>query len=112
MAQTEAAGGSAINLTEITVTAQKYAQPAFDVPISMTVIGGAELRRLGVTDLANLQFSVPGMLVEDTGTNLRITLQGIGDLFGQWALVGTYLDDGDVTSENVFGLECGECGSR
>jgi len=99
---TEVRGG----LEEVLVTAQKYRERAFDVPISMTVMGGAELQRLAITDLNDLQFLVPGMFVENTGgVSLRITLQGIGNLFGQKALVGTYLDDADVTSEAVYGLD-------
>lgn len=92
-------------LEEIVVTAQKYRQRAIDVPISMTIIGGPELQRLGISNLEGLQFLVPGMLVENDGNTMRITINGISNAFGQGALVGTYLDEADVTSEVSEGLD-------
>lgn len=92
-------------LREVIVTAQKYRQLAFNVPISMTTIGGPELRRLAITNLQDLQFHVPGMFVNDNGNVMRITIDGVSNLDGQAALVGTYLDDADVTSEASFGLD-------
>lgn len=92
-------------LQEIVVTAQKYRQRALDVPISMTVIGGAELKRLQITNLEELQYFVPGMFVDNDGPALRITIGGISNVFGQAALVGTYLDEADVTSQGAFGLD-------
>lgn len=102
--QTEGPGGF-VALEEVVVTAQKYRELAFDVPISMSVIGGSQLQRLGITDLEGLQYEVPGMLVEHGGPTMVITIRGISNVFGQGALVGTYLDEADVTSEGSFGLD-------
>lgn len=96
---------SAGELEEIVVTAQKYRQAAFDVPISMTVIGGADLKALRIEGLEDLQFYVPGMFVDNEGNSIRITIDGISNLTGQGALVGTYLDEADVTSEGSFGID-------
>ena len=93
-----------VSLGQVVVTAQKYQQRALDVPISMTVVGAGELQRLQITDLDALQYQVPGMFVDDEGTALRITIRGISNLFGQSALVGTYLDEADLTSQGGFGL--------
>ena len=85
------------------MTAQKYQQRAFDVPISMTVVGGARLRRLRITNLEDLQFSVPGLYVDNNGNTMEVTLRGVSNQFGQGALVGMYLDEADVTSEAIEG---------
>ena len=95
-------GGS---LGEVIVTAQKYSQRAFDVPISMTVMDGPTLERLGTRNLDDLQFYVPGMLVQNEGTSFQLTIRGISNVVGQSALVGSYLDEADVTSEGSFGLD-------
>jgi iron complex outermembrane recepter protein len=118
VAQGTAAGDSAVSsgsepmggqsgpaLQEVIVTAQKYSQRAFDVPISMTVVGGVDLRVLGITNLEDLQFQVPGMYVDNDGTYMRVTLQGISNVAGAGALVGTYLDEADITSEASFGVD-------
>jgi hypothetical protein len=54
-------------LQEIIVTAQKYRQRLFDVPVSMQVVSGATLLRHGITDLNNLQYDVPGLYMDSTG---------------------------------------------
>lgn len=102
---TDEADRQALALQEVVVTAQKYRQRAFDVPITMTVLGGPKLQTLMITDLERLQFFVPGMLVENDGNSMRVTIRGISNVFGQAALVGTYLDEADVTSEGSFGLD-------
>jgi iron complex outermembrane recepter protein len=99
----QAAGGP--TLEEIIVTAQKYRQRAIDVPIAMTVIGGMELKKLQITDLDDLQFYVPGLDVDNQGEDLRITIRGISNGTGRGALVGTYLDEADLTSDGYFGLD-------
>lgn len=92
-------------LGEVIVTAQKYQERAFDVPISMSVVSGPDLQRLGITNLQDLQYYVPGMFMQDNGDTQFITIQGVSNFFGQGALVGTYLDEADVTSEGSFGLD-------
>lgn len=101
LAETRDAGA----LQEVIVTAQKYRQRAFDVPISMAVLGGEELQKLGITALEDLQFSVPGMYMDNEGNAQFIVIRGMSNFFGQGALVGTYLDEADVTSEGSFGLD-------
>lgn len=98
----ESAGGEPLG--EIVVTAQKYRQRAFDVPISMTAIGAPALERLKITNLEDLQYYVPGLQVDDDGNELVVTIRGISNLGGIQALVGTYLDDADLTSNSSFGL--------
>lgn len=89
-------------LQEIIVTAQKYSQRAFDVPISLDVISGAELLAHGITDLSNLQYDVPGLFLNNTGTTHAVYLRGVGNNLGTGAMVGTYVNDADTTAATVY----------
>lgn len=93
-------GTSREALQEVIVTAQKYRQRAFDVPISLQVFNSQDLENRRITNLENLQFYVPGLWVQDTGQERRIVLQGISNIFGNGPLVGEYLDDADITPES------------
>lgn len=90
-------------LTEIIVTAQKYRQRLFDVPISLQVISGKQLEQHGITNLSNLQYDVPGLYMDSTGTSHTIYLRGVGNYYGTDSLVGQYIDDADITAETVTG---------
>ena len=46
-------------LAQIIVTAQKYTQPAFNVPISLAVISGSTLLQMGANNLEQLQIRRP-----------------------------------------------------
>lgn len=85
-------------LQEVIVTAQKYQQREVDVPMSLQVLGSQELNRRGITSLSDLQFSVPGMYVQNTGLQRRIELDGVSNVFGSGALVGQYVDDAGATA--------------
>src|SRR6185437_1169447 len=87
---------SSTSLNEVIVTAQKFTQRAFDVPISLAVIGGPELKTDLVRSLDDLASVVPGLAVEDEGGTFRIEIRGASDLVGQGTLVGSYLDEADV----------------
>lgn len=89
---------AAVNLAEVIVTAQKYAQPAFNVPISLDVVSGASLQRMGVASLDQLQYAVPGLTVQANDIERRIIIGGVANVDGNGGLVGTYIDDADVTS--------------
>lgn len=100
-------GGDRGTLQGVIVTAQKYRQEEFNVPISMTVIGGPQFQRLGITNLEELQFFVPGMTGEYEGATEHVTIDGISNTFGQQGIVGMYLDEADVTGQGAFGLDLG-----
>lgn len=90
-------------LQEIVVTAQKYEQAAYNVPVSLTVLTADTLRNFGVTDIEDLQYQVPGLLVQSTGAQRRIFLGGVANTSGNGSLVAEYIDDADVTaSPNIF----------
>ena len=81
----------------IIVTAQKREQNVQDVPISVFAQSGEELLSRGISDFQSLSFAVPGLFVADTGTfNRRISIRGIGNVFGGSSLVGVYVDEAGV----------------
>lgn len=91
-------------LAEVTVTAQKYNQPAFNVPISLAVISGANLQSMGDNSLEQLQFAVPGLTVQANDVERRIIIDGVSNIFGLGGVVGEYIDAADATSSpSMFG---------
>lgn len=54
---------------EITVTAQKRAQSALDVPIALTAYSGDELATLGIEEFDRLSDFVPGLVVQEQSVN-------------------------------------------
>lgn len=85
-------------LGEIVVTAQKYRQLAFDVPISLDVLTGQKLLEHGITNLSDLQYDVPGLYMDSTGVGRAVYLRGVANNAGTGAMVGEYIDDADITS--------------
>ena len=63
---------------EIIVTTQKIEQRALDVPITITATTGERIRELGVGDLDELSYYVPGLLIqEQSANNPGIVIRGI-----------------------------------
>lgn len=62
----------------IVVTAQKIEQRAVDVPITISAVTGERMRELGVSDLDELSFYVPGLNIqEQSANNPGIVIRGI-----------------------------------
>ncbi len=63
---------------QIIVTAQKIEQRAVDVPITITVATGERIRDLSVTNLDQLSYYVPGLLIqEQSANNPGVVIRGI-----------------------------------
>jgi iron complex outermembrane receptor protein len=95
LAQTSGASDTQV----ITVTATKRDARITDVPLAVTAIGDAEIRDRGAVDLRDLQYSVPGLNIQEQtpGAN-RIQLRGVNAGFGTGLpVVGTYLDEMGIT---------------
>jgi len=93
-------------LEEVIVTAEKRAQRLIDVPESVTVLSGAELRQANIHSVLDLSYSVPSLVVDDTGGGYeRYFIRGVGNGNGATSLVGVYLDDADITNESVAQLD-------
>jgi outer membrane receptor protein involved in Fe transport len=82
---------------DIIVTAQRREQPAEDVGIALSVIGGKELQRRGVTTLNQLQYQTPSLEITPAfgGGQPNFRLRGVG--FDDYAAnntptVGVYVD--------------------
>ena len=98
-AQTAPAEGAADG--EIIVTAQKREERASDVPITLSVATGARMRELGVSDLDELAFYVPGLNIqEQSANNPGIVIRGITSDSGsaqQAARVTLYYNGVDIS---------------
>ena len=63
---------------EIIVTAQKVAEPAEKVPISIDVLGNREIADRGVIDLQRINGVVPSVNVAVQGPNTSVYIRGVG----------------------------------
>lgn len=82
---------------EIIVTAQKREQNLRDVPMSVSVLSGAELSELGVDGPADLARVVSGFTYQNTASGTPVfTIRGIGlydDGIGTAPTVSVYVDE-------------------
>jgi iron complex outermembrane recepter protein len=65
-------------LEEVIVTAQKRSESVQDIPLAVTALSSDMLDERGITDIASMAASVPGMNFSQSGNNTRITVRGIG----------------------------------
>jgi iron complex outermembrane receptor protein len=73
-----AAEDDSVSGNQIIVTTQKIEQRALDVPITISALGGERIRELGVTDLDELSYYTPGLLIqEQSANNPGIVIRGI-----------------------------------
>ncbi|HEX4239882.1 MAG TPA: TonB-dependent receptor [Steroidobacteraceae bacterium] len=90
--QVKADGG--MELEEIVVTATKRASTVQNTPISITAIGGEELRERGITDVTSVVQSVPGISLRTSGPGqTELEMRGMASVSGNSSTVGFYLDD-------------------
>jgi iron complex outermembrane recepter protein len=86
---------------EIIVTAQKREERAIDVPITLSVATAERLREIGVSDLDELAFYVPGLNIqEQSANNPGIVIRGITSDSGsaqQAARVTLYYNGVDIS---------------
>jgi iron complex outermembrane recepter protein len=90
----DADGG--IGLETVVVTARKRAENVQDVPVAVTAIGGARLDENGTSQIQQLQFEAPGLVI-DTPNPRQTTfaIRGLGNnpaADGLSASVGLYID--------------------
>src|ERR1700761_9461461 len=91
------AAAEAPAIDEIVVTAQKREQRIQDVPISLSVMGGADLDKSSVQSVSDALSMVPGVAVNVTGQGgeTKLTIRGVtasGALFAGSSPIGYYLD--------------------
>nr|WP_239805876.1 TonB-dependent receptor [Croceicoccus hydrothermalis] len=90
-----------VSENEIIVTSQKIEQRAVDVPITISAIEGAQMERLGVSDLDELSNYVPGLNIqEQSANNPGIVIRGITSDSGsaqQGPRVTLYYNGADIS---------------
>ena len=89
-------------VTEIIVTATRRAEDIQDIPLNIAALGGEQLQRQGITDLANLGRAVPGLYVIDQGkrTSNQIIVRGL-NVSNVGAQDSAGNDAGDIVSTYV-----------
>jgi len=101
-AQDTDAGGPPVDagIPDIIVTAQKYAQSANSVPMSITVATGDQLQQAGIKEVSDLVKITPGLTVTQSIAGSPVyTLRGIGfndSSLGTRPAVTVYIDEAPV----------------
>jgi len=72
------ASDSATQTVVISTTARKKSESAQDVPISMDIIGGREIKDSGISRVQDIQANVPGLVIDSLESSGRISLRGVG----------------------------------
>ncbi len=89
------------NSGDIIVTAQKREERQVDVPITLSAVSGERMKELGVSDLDELAFYVPGLNIqEQSANNPGIVIRGITSDSGsaqQAARVTLYYNGVDIS---------------
>ena len=98
-----ASSDSQSGLAEIVVTAQKRAERAEDVPISMSVISGDRLIETQNTTLQDIANTVPGLqMVSTSADENTLIIRGIYTGSGINGAVATYVDEVPYTAAGAF----------
>ncbi len=99
-ANTASAGSAKIE--EITVTSQKRSENVRKVPLSVTVLSGAQIRAAHIENFADLTRAVPNLsFSSQAGEGLsNLEMRGISSSAGT-ATVALYLDDVSLTTRNL-----------
>ena len=96
-AATDARPPSDASVGEVVVTARRTNERAQDVPIALSVVGGAALERTGAYTTADLQQQTPSLTVFNSNPrNSSIGIRGIGVSSASDGLdtsVGVYVDN-------------------
>ena len=88
-----------VMLEEVIVTAQKRAQNLQDVPVAISSFNALELENMGVTNIIELEKSVPNAQFRAsraTNSTLTAYIRGVGQQDPLWGFepgVGVYVDD-------------------
>lgn len=91
--------GAGSNLGEIVVTATRRSEPLSKVPLSVTAVSQDQMDQLGVKDMQDLVRYVPGVTIDNSGTN-AISIRGISSSGGA-GTTGIYLDDTPIQMRAV-----------
>jgi len=88
-----------VQMKEVIVTAQKRAQPASKTPVSLSVMGGDDLKNSGATSASSLTDLTPGVQIGQNNGAMNINIRGVtsndntekGDPSAAFNLDGVYM---------------------
>lgn len=87
----------------IIVTAQKREERLIDVPIAISALSADDIAERGVTDVQDLSFHVPGLILRYDGPgSTNVFMRGAANIRGSDTLVSTYMDETPVTLTGGF----------
>ena len=90
-------------IEEIVVTAQKREESLMDAAIDVTAFSGEQLTRAGIDDVFGIAKAIPGLTIQNTGSNPQLFMRGVGTRITGTGLdsgVGVYVDDRFVTRQS------------
>jgi iron complex outermembrane receptor protein len=98
-------------LDEVIVTARKFEESVQDIPMSVQVMSAELLDTVDLTRIYDLQFNVPGLVVNNLGLNgAGFALRGVADQGGSSLSVaphlnGVYLGTSNLAITRLFDLD-------
>lgn len=88
-------------LEEVVVTARKREERLQDVPLSISAVTAEEVAARGVTNLENLQYSIPGLSVSAFGPGQEnIQIRGVAAILGR-PTTGLYLNELSISGDDA-----------
>jgi vitamin B12 transporter len=107
--------GDTVHIAPVVTTATRTPIPARDVPASVTVISGAQLRALGITSVADALAATPSAMITQTGSfggQTSLYLRGGESKYVKVLIDGVPVNDpggsfdfGALTTDNVDYIE-------
>ena len=95
----------------VTVTAQKRKEDASKIPLSISVLSGADLAGQHIVDVSDITRSIPNVSfsgASGSGAGLsNVEIRGVSSAAGS-STVGVYLDDVSLTTRNLYSLGSAE----
>ena len=90
-------------IEEVVVTAQKREQSIMDAAIDVTAFSGEQLTAAGIDDVFGIAKAIPGLTIQNTGSNPQLFMRGVGTRISGTGLdsgVAVYVDDRFVTRQS------------
>jgi iron complex outermembrane receptor protein len=105
-AHAQSTSSDAVQLDQVSVTAQRREAEMQKTPLSMSVISGPALDRMQIKRVDDIKFTTPNIIIEqNTGTSsgAKIIMRGVGadeSMFTNDPAVALYIDDVYIARQN------------
>ena len=108
-----AAPAAAPETGEIIVTALKRSESVLKVPAALSVVGGADLKTVGVNSVTDLQNLIPGVSIGTGGFGTNIAIRGVtstdqtskGELGIAYNVDGAFVGRGQEQGLSYFDID-------